>query len=163
MLDSSLTSYFQRGEHVEFVLVYVMVMVLLLFMGFELAHIGIITLILIGSIIVIIGAFFAVCLVFLIMSRRKTGAFVEFDEERRFPAAIYKIDGENVTNMFPCEMIMRDKLYVPGKEIRILYCKPRKAAIDKNALVTMIAGSAVFIPASVFSIIMMIAFLKGVL
>ena len=141
-------------------IVYVMVAVLLLFMGFELVQIGIITLMLIGGVIVLIGVFFAVCIVFLAMSKRKTAVFVTFDEERRFPVAVYKIDGEDVPNMFPCEMIMRDKLYVPDKEIRILYCKPRRSAIDKNAFITMIAGSAVFIPAAVFSIIMIVSFFK---
>ena len=134
---------------------------LLLIIGFDLAQIGVITLMIIGVGVVLIGAFFAVCLVFLAMSRRKTGVFVSLDEERRFPVAVYKIDGEDVPNMFPCEMIMRDKLYVPDKEIHILYCKPRRSAIDKNALITMIAGSAVFIPAAVFSVIMIVTFFKG--
>lgn len=147
----------------EFIIGYVMVAVVMLAMGFQLVHIGIMTLLLIGVFIVLIGAFFAVCLVFLAMSRKKTAVFVSIDEEPRFPVAVYKIDGEDVPNMFPCEMIMRKKLYVPDKEIRILYCKPRRSAIDKNAFVTMIAGSAVFIPAAVFSVIMIVAFFKEIM
>lgn len=146
----------------EFVLGYVMVAGLLLIMGFDLAQIGVITLMIIGAGVVLIGAFFAVCLVFLAMSKRKTGVFVSVSEEARFPVAVYRIDGEDVPNMFPCEMIMRDRLYVPDKEIRILYCKPRRAAIDKNALITMIAGSAVFIPAAVASVIMIVSFFNGI-
>lgn len=142
---------------------YVMIAVIMLCMGFKLIHIGILTLILIGAIIVLIGAFFAVCLVFLAMSRRKTAVFISIDEEPRFPVAVYRIDGEDVPNMFPCEMIMREKLYVPNKEVRILYCKPRRSAIDKNALVTMIAGGAVFIPAAVFSLNMMISYFNGIM
>lgn len=87
--------------------------------------------------------------------------FVSFDEERRFAVAVYSIGGEEVANLFPCEMIMRDKLYIPDKEISLLYCKPRRAAIDKNALITIIAGSAVFIPAAVFSAIAIISFFNG--
>ena len=146
----------------EFLLGYALIAVIMLFMGFSIVHIAIMTLIIIGVVIVLIGAFFAVCLVFLAMSKRKTAVFTSFDEEPRFPVAVYKIDGEDVPNMFPREMIMRDKLYVPDKEIKVLYCKPRRSAIDKNALVTMIAGSAVFIPAAAFSLIMMIAFFKGI-
>ena len=145
----------------EFVLGYVMIAGLLLIMGFDLAQIGVITLMIIGVGVALIGVFFALCLVFLALSKRKTAVFVSIDEEPRFPVAVYRIDGENVPNMFPCEMIMRDKLYVPDKEIRILYCKPRRSAIDKNALVTIIAGSAVFIPAAVFSVIMIVSFFKG--
>lgn len=145
----------------EFIIGYVMIAVIMLLMGFNLVQIGIMTLLLIGVFIVLIGAFFAVCLVFLAMSKRKTAVFVTIDEEPRFPVAVYKIDGEDVPNMFPCEMIMRNKLYVPDKEIKILYCKPRRSAIDKNALITMIAGSVIFIPAAVFSVLMMVAFFKG--
>lgn len=144
----------------EFLLGYVMIAVIMLCMGFKFVHIGMLTLMLIGAVIVLIGAFFTVCLVFLAMSRRKTATFISIDEEPRFPVAVYKIDGEEVHNMFPCEMIMREKLYVPDKEVRILYCKPRRRAVDKNALVTMIAGSAVFIPAAVFSLIAMIGVFK---
>lgn len=146
----------------EFLIVYVMIAVIMLLMGFELMHIGILTLLMIGVGIVLIGAFFAVCLVFLMMSKRKSAMFVSINEERRFPVAVYKIDGEDVPNMFPCEMIMRDKLYIPDKEIKILYCKPRRSAIDKNALITMIAGSAIFIPAAVFAVIMIVTFFKEV-
>lgn len=146
----------------EFILGYVMIAIILLFMGFSVIQVGVLTLLLIGVFIVLIGLFFAVCLVLLAMSRRKKAVFVSFDEERRFPAAVYRIDGNDVPNMFPCEMIMRDRLYKPGKEITILYCKPLRAAIDKNALITMIAGSVVFIPAAVFSAIMIISFFKGI-
>lgn len=146
----------------EFILGYVLIAVILLCMGFKLVQIGILTLLLMGVVIVLIGAFFAVCIVFLAMSRRKTAVFTSFDEKPRFPVAVYKIDGEDIPNMFPCEMIMRNKLYVPDKEIGILYCKPLRSAIDKNALVTMIAGSAVFIPAAVFSAIIIVTYFKGI-
>lgn len=144
----------------EFIIGYVMIAVIMLLIGFSLVQIAIITLMIIGVGVVLIGAFFAVCLVFLAMSKRKTAVFISIDEEPRFPVAVYKIDGEEVPNLFPCEMIMREKLYVPDKEVNILYCKPRRSAIDKNALVTIIAGSAVFIPAAVFSVNMIVTFFK---
>lgn len=145
----------------EFILGYVMIAVIMLCMGFSLTNIGMLTLILLGAFIVLIGLFFAVCLVFLIMSRRRKAVFVSFDEEPRFPVAVYRIDGVEVPNLFPCEMIMRDKIYIPDKEISLLYCKPRRAAIDKNALTTIIAGSAFFIPLAVISALAIISFFKG--
>ena len=146
----------------EFLLGYVLIAIIMLCMGFKLVHIGIMTLLLLGAVIVLIGVFFAVCLVLLALSKRKNAVFVKIDEKPRFPVAIYKIDGNEVYNLFPCEMIMRGKLYNPDKEIRILYCKPRRATIDKNALVTIIAGSAVFIPAAVFAAYMIISFFVGI-
>lgn len=145
----------------EFLIGYVLIAVILLCMGFELVQIGMFTLALVGVFIVLIGVFFAMCVVFLILSRPVKAVFTEFDEQRRYPVAIYKINGEDVPNMFPCEMIMRDKLYVQGKEIRLLYCKPRRAAIDKNALITMIVGSVLFIPGGVFSAIAVFTFIRG--
>lgn len=145
----------------EFIIGYVMIAVIMLLMGFSIINIGIITLILMGALIILIGLFFVVCLVLMAMSRRRKAVFVSFDEERRFAVAVYKIDGEEVPNLFPCEMIMRDKLYIPDKEVSLLYCKPRRAAIDKNALITIIAGSAIFIPTAVYSAVTIISFFTG--
>ncbi len=145
----------------EFLVGYVLIAVILLFMGFSLFQIGVFTLMIVGALIVLIGGFFAVCLALLAFSKRRRGVFTEIDENLRFPVAIYKIDGENVPNMFPCEMVMKKRLYVPEKEITLLYCKPRKSAIDKNALITIIVGGAVFIPGAVFSAIMIVSFIKG--
>lgn len=145
----------------EFIIGYVMIAVIMLCMGFSLMNIGIFTLLLIGVFIILVGMFFAVCLVFLAMSRRRKAVFASFDEEKRFAVAVYKIDGEEVPNLFPCEMIMRDKLYIPDKEVSLLYCKPRRAAIDKNALVTIIAGSAIFIPAAIYSAVSIVSFFSG--
>lgn len=145
----------------EFLIGYVLIAVILLFMGFSLFQIGVFTLMIVGALIVLIGGFFAVCLALLAFSKRRRGVFVEIDESTRFPVAVYNIDGENVPNMFPCEMVMKKRLYVPEKEITLLYCKPRKRTIDKNALVTIIVGSSVFIPAAVFSAIMIVSFIKG--
>ena len=135
-----------------------MIAALLLFMGFSLAQVGVMTLILLGVFVALVGVFFAVCLAFLAMSKRVTAVFGFIDEEPRFPVAVYKVGDDDIPNLFPCEMIMRSKLYVPDKELKILFCKPRKSVIDANALTTIIAGSAIFIPAGVFCIIMIVRF-----
>ncbi len=142
----------------EFVIGYVMIAVLMLFMGFSIAHIGIMTLILLGVFVALVGLFFTVCLVFLAASKRVTAVFGFINEEPRFPVAVYKVGGEEIPNLFPCEMIMRKKLYVPDKEIKILRCKLRKVVIDANALITIISGSVIFIPSAVFCVIKIIEF-----
>lgn len=128
-----------------------LIMVLLFLLGFGWGDLALLALGIMGIFIVLIGCFFAVCPIMLALSKRKTAVFVRFDEEGRFPCAVYGIDGEEVPNMFPCEMIMRGKLYVPGKEIKVLYCRANKHAIDSNALITMIAGAVIFIPFAVFA------------
>lgn len=135
----------------EFLLGFALIVILMLCMGFGIVDIAMLVLALSGVLIILIGGFFAVCLVLLMFTKKRRGAFCEFNDEGRFPCAVYKIGGERVKNLFPCEMIMRKRLYVPDKEIALLYFKPRRFAIDKNALLTIIIGSAVFIPLAVFS------------
>ncbi|MDE7362812.1 MAG: hypothetical protein K2N38_12860 [Oscillospiraceae bacterium] len=147
----------------EFLIGAVLVIIIMLCIGFGWADIAMLGFAVAGAFIVLLGGFFAVCLVFIVLSKRKSGVFTEFSEERRFPCAVYRIDGEDVPNMFPCEMMLRSKLYVRGKEIRLLYCRPIRSAIDGNALATMIFGSVVFIPAAVFAVVKMIEVVSEIL
>lgn len=133
-----------------------MLVVLMLCLGFGWGDIALLGAGVVGIFIVLIGGFFAVCLVMLALSRRRSAVFVRLDENRRFPCAVYRIDGADVVNMFPCEMVMRDKLYVPEKEIKVLYCRLNRSAIDRNALLTIIFGSTVFIPSAVFAAVKII-------
>lgn len=140
----------------EFFIGGAMVVIIMLCIGFGWGDIAMLGFMVIGAFVVLIGGFFAVCLVMLALSKRRTAVFTEFSEERRFPCAVYRIDGEDVPNMFPCEMVMRGKLYVPDKEIKVLYCRPFRSAIDNNALLTIILGSVIFIPSAVFAVMKMI-------
>lgn len=133
-----------------------MLVVLMLCLGFGWGDIALLGVGIVGIFIVLIGGFFAVCLVMLALSRRRSAVFVRLDENRRFPCAVYRINGADVVNMFPCEMVMRDKLYVPEKEIKVLYCRLNRSAIDNNALLTIIFGSTVFIPSAVFAAVKII-------
>lgn len=133
-----------------------LVIIIMFCIGFGWDDIAMLGFTVVGVFIVFIGGFFAVCLVILAMSKRTTAVFSEFSEERRFPCAVYRINGTEITNMFPCEMVMRGKLYVPDKEIKVLYCRRIRSAIDNNALLTIILGSVIFIPSAVFAIVKMI-------
>lgn len=133
-----------------------MLVVLMLCLGFGWGDIALLGAGIVGIFIVLIGGFFVVCLVMLALSRRRSAVFVRLDENRRFPCAVYRINGADVVNMFPCEMVMRDKLYVPEKEIKVLYCRLNRSAIDNNALLTIIFGSTVFIPSAVFAAVKII-------
>lgn len=137
----------------DIVIVGALIVVLLFCLGFGWGDIALAGLAAVGLFIVLIGGFFAACLVMLMFSRRRSAVFVRFDEESRFPCAVYAIDGAEAVNIFPCEMIMRDKLYVPGKEIKLLYCRLNRSVIDRNALLTIIFGSVVFIPSAVYALL----------
>lgn len=147
----------------EFLLGFALMIILLLCMGFGIVDIAMIVLGLSGLAIIFIGGFFIFGLVVLIFTKKVHGSFIEFNDEGRFPCAVYNIGGESVKNLFPCEMVMRDKLYIPGKEIPLRYFKLRKFAIDKNALLTIIVGSAVFIPLGIISAVMLANWINSVL
>ncbi|GEM_PF-415842 len=133
-----------------------LIIVLMLCLGFGWGDIAVLGMGVVGIFIVLIGCFFAVCPVMLAFSKRTTAVFVRFSEERRFPCAVYRIGDREVLNIFPCEMVMRGKLYVPEREIRLLYCRLNRSAIDSNALLTMVLGSVIFIPSAVFAAVKMV-------
>ncbi len=147
----------------EFLLGFALIVILMLLMGFGIVDIAMLVLGLAGLLIIFIGGFFAVCLVMLIFTVKSRGSFVEFNEEGRFPCAVYDIGGERVKNLFPREMIMQNKLYIPGKEINLLYFKPRRFALDRNAVLTIVIGSAVFIPSAVFSAAVLVRWVSSIL
>ncbi len=130
----------------------VIILGLLLLAGVSIGDILAIVLCMIGVLVVLIGLFFTACLVLAAMSKRKSAVFLEMDESGRYPAAVYDLGGDRVKNFFPCEMVMRSRLYVPEKEIHILYCAPINRTIDGNALITIIVGAVIFIPASVLAV-----------
>ncbi len=145
----------------EYLICFIVILGLLLLAGMGSGDILLIVLGVIGVLVVAVALFFALCLVFIAMSKRKSAVYLEMDDSGKYPAPVYEIDGERVKNLFPCEMVMKKKLYVPEKEIHILHCKPIKRTIDGNALVTMIVGALIFIPASVFVVMMFVKFFSG--
>ena len=140
-----------------------LIIIIMLCLGFGWGDIAMLGFGIVGVFIVLIGCFFAACLVLIALSKRKSAVFVRFEEERRFPCAVYSIDGKDVVNMFPCEMIMRNWLSVPEKEITVLYCRLNRLAIDSNALITMILGSVIFIPSAVFAVVKMVEVIGEIL
>lgn len=140
----------------EFLLVFALLAVIMLCIGFGVADILMLAILIIAVLTVLIGVFFLVCLSLLLFSKKKHGEFTGFNDEGRFPCAEYDVDGEKITNIFPCEMVMRKKLYVPEKTVTLYYIKPRRAVADKNAFVTIIAGSAVFIPLAAAALVVII-------
>lgn len=133
----------------EYLIVFAMVALIMLFLGFSTGDIIILALMIFSVLAILTGVFFVLSLIMLIFSKRKKGTFTRVNEEERFPVAVYEVDGEELKNVFPCEMILREKLYIPEKTVTLYFTKIRRAVIDKNAFITIIAGSAIFIPIAV--------------
>ncbi len=136
----------------------IIILGILILAGVDIGLILLLVLGLVGVLVVLMGLFFAACLVLVVISKLKSAVFLEMDDSGRYPVAVYNIDGTRVKNFFPCEMVMRKRLYVPEKKIRILYCAAINRAIDGNALVTIIAGTLLLVPASVFAVMKFVQF-----
>lgn len=139
----------------EYLIVLALLAIILFCLGFSLGDVLIMIAVLLCVGIVFVGAFFVFSLVVLIASREVTASFVKMNDDGRYPCAVYKVGNSEVKNLFPSEMIMKDKLYVPEKEIKIRRCVFFKAALDKNAVITIVFGSVVFIPLSAVVILAM--------
>lgn len=144
----------------EFVIGFALIAILMLFLGFGLSDIALLIIGIVCVGVIMTAGFFAVSIVLLVTSRRVTARFTRFDEQTRFPVAVYKVGDEELPNMFPREMVMRDKLYVPDKDVRVMYCRLRRAVFDKNAVITIVFGSTIFIPAAVIAVFAALRFFQ---
>lgn len=136
----------------------IIILGILILAGVDIGLILLLVLGMVGGVVVMMGLFFAVCLILVAVSKRKSAVFLEMDDSGRYPVAVYDIDGARTKNFFPCEMVMRKRLYVPGKKIRILHCAAMNRTIDGNAFVTIIAGALILIPASVLMVMKIVQF-----
>lgn len=132
----------------EYLIVIALLAIIFLCIGFSLGDVIFMLVALLCVGILLVGLFFLFSLVVLLTSRPIKATFVRMNEDGRYPCAVYKTDNAEIKNIFPCEMVLKDKLYVPEKEIKIRRCAFIKAALDKNAVMTIIFGSIVFIPLS---------------
>lgn len=139
----------------EYIIVLALVAIIMFCMGFGIGDVITMLVVVLCVGIVFVGAFFLFSLVVLIASKKVTASFVKMNDEGRYPCAVYRVGDRELKNLFPSEMIMRDKLYVPDKEIKIRSCALFRAALDKNAVMTIVFGSAVFIPLSLIVIFAM--------
>ncbi len=136
----------------------IIILGILVLAGVDIGLILLLVLGMVGTMVVMMGLFFAVCMVLVAVSKLRSAVFLEMDDSGRYPVAVYDIDGARTRNFFPCEMVMRKRLYVPGKKIRILYCAAMDRTIDGNAFITIIMGALVLIPASVMVVMKFVQF-----
>ncbi len=115
------------------------IIILLILMGVDIWYILVGGAALVALAAVFTSAFFTVCVVMLIRSKKCAGVFVEFGEGKRFDAAVYRIDDRDYRCIFPAEMVLRDKLYRPGKPVKLRLTRGGRV-FDRNALLTSAIG-----------------------
>ncbi len=117
----------------------VVIIILLALLGVDIWYIllGVIALVALAALFVTV--MFAVSMVWLLRAERCNGEFLKFSAEKRFEYAVYLIDGMEYGNIFPAEMVLREKLYKPESPVKLrLYRK--KSVFDRNAVLTTAIG-----------------------
>ena len=94
-----------------------------------------------------VAVFFSVCAVMLLRSKKCTGQFSKFIEGKRFEAAVYQIDEREYRCAFPAEFVMRDRIYKPGRPVKLRLTRGGRV-FDRNAFLTVLVGLPVSIIAA---------------
>lgn len=122
----------------------IIVVVLLLVLGVSLGFISILFSVIISMGILAMLAFFVFSAVRLMRSKKKTARFdgTEAFGESKFDCAVYLIEGERYKNAFPCEVIMRERIYKRDKDVTVRLYEKKNLVYDKNSAVTIGVGLA---------------------
>ena len=144
----------------EYVIGFGLVAVLMLCLGFGLGDVAMLLMWILAGAVVLTALFFAAMLLLLVTSKPVSAEFLRLDDTKRFPAAVYRVGEQEFRNIFPCEMMMKKKLYVEGKRKRVLKSRIFGFVIDGNALATIIIGALVFIPSACGTIFWVINFFR---
>lgn len=115
------------------------IVILLLLLGVDMWYFLIGGIALVALAAVFTAVFFTVCAVMLIRSERHTGVFLKFGEGKRFEAAVYEVDGRECRCVFPAEMVLRDKIYKPGRPVELRLTRGGRV-FDKNAFLSAVIG-----------------------
>ncbi len=130
----------------EFLAGAAVLIVLLYILGFGLNLIASGIVVCLVAATVLCEAFFLFSLVRLLLSKKVTARFVRIAkrEKWRFDTAFYEVGEQEIPNIFPCEMTMRDKFYKKDKEIKLRLGIGRKCVYDMNAVLTIVFGNILF-------------------
>ena len=86
--------------------------------------------------------FFGWCIFRMTRCRKCTGRLADVEKEPKlgYSVPVYEIDGEKYRNVFPCEIVMKDRLYTEGRECRLMLDEKRGKVFDGNARISSIMG-----------------------
>lgn len=139
----------------EFVVGIILVAFILLLAGVDMWYILLGGIALVALAAALTAVFFLVCAVKLLRSQRRVAEFAGFSEGSRFDCAEYRIGAQVHRNVFPAEFVLRERLYRPGKPVRVFLTRSGKV-FDRNAFITTAVGTPLSIAAAA-------AFVRGFL
>lgn len=145
--NSGVVYWRKGGVSVEVIVGIVLVALILLLAGVDLWYLLLGGIALVALAAAFTAVFFLVCVGMLLRSQRRMGEFTGFSEGGRFDCAEYTIGAEAHRNVFPAEFILRDRLYRPGKPVRLFLTRSGRV-FDRNAYITTLLGTPLSIAAA---------------
>ena len=139
----------------EFVIIATVVLVLAMCLGADFVIVPIMFIVFLVVLLLVIFSFFVYSAVKLTGTKSVKGKFVRFGRDTAF----YKVSDSEYPNVFPYEVVMRSKIYIPDKVCRLRYDGKRNEVFDLNAVCCVIFGLVL----SSVSAVMMILFLLTVI
>lgn len=143
----------------EIIVGLVVVIILLLCLGVQFGTIMFWFLLFISGLMALTELFFIYSVTRMLLAKKRSAVFSRIDrrEGAKFDTAFYSIDGEEYPNIFPCEVVMRDKFYKTDKEVTVRFDEKKKRVFDRNAVLTCSAGVVL---CAVLPVLMTVFFLR---
>lgn len=138
----------------DIVIALILIIFILLFLGFSIEFIIMAVCAIFLIILAVSGIALIICTVISLTAEKTTARFskIDMDSSNSFRCAYYKIGETQYQNIFPAEVLFKDKIYNPEKDVALRLSKKINRVFDKNAFVTCIVGSIAFL-AIIFTII----------
>ena len=129
----------------EAIIVVIVLILLAVISGVSIDVISVCLLGLIGLGFGLLSLYFVFCAVRILRGEKKAARLAETRKSERwgYPTAYYEVEGNIYANAFPCELILKKKLYQKGRECTVYVCKHREKAplvYDPNAVLSTFAG-----------------------
>ncbi len=137
----------------EALIILAVIIVLLVILGVsaEAIMLGIMALMALGMLLLF--GFFIYCIFRLLRCEKTDGRLskVEHHPKYGYGTPCYMIGGEEYDNVFPCEVVMKKRLYSEGRECVLRLDRKRGKVFDGNAVISSVAG--VFLSGASFAMI----------
>ena len=131
----------------EVVFTLVIVIALLLFIGVSPETIFVIFAVVILGLValamLLFVLFFLITDISLLFRKRVKGKFVRVDDTERFDHAVYNVDNQEYSCLFPAESFGRKRIYHENQLYLLLIPRnpARRSAYDKHSLITIAVGT----------------------
>ncbi len=121
----------ERSFSMEALIAAAVIIVLLLISGVGLFSILAGLLCFCGLLLIFMTVFFAVSLILMLSGKRVDAKLLRLSKRRNITCAVYEIDGEEVFNSFPAEVILATKIHRIGRisSARLLHRKNGKVLL----------------------------------